>query len=226
MTNQSFLADHFETPRQQFAAGKLGMWIFLLTEILLFGGLFCVYAVYRAHHPEIFTLASRLLDRNLGALNTAVLILSSFTMAWGVRCAQRDRRLGTALCLAATLLCACVFLGVKYVEYKAKWEHGLLWASRFEPVHDNHAADGGHHAAPPQEMSRRVGVFFSIYFMMTGLHGVHVVAGMIAIAWILRRTLRGDFGSSYYGPVDYVGLYWHLVDLIWIYLFPLLYLIH
>ncbi len=104
MTQRSaFLADHFQTPEQQFAAGKLGMWIFLLTEILLFGGLFCAYAVYRANHPEIFVYAHQFLDKNLGAINTAVLILSSLTMAWGVRCAQRDRQRGLVVCLLVTL---------------------------------------------------------------------------------------------------------------------------
>lgn len=227
-----FLAHHFDTQQQQFAAGKLGMWIFLLTEVLLFGGLFCVYAVYRANHPEVFVYAHQFLDKGLGALNTAVLIFSSLTMAWGVRCAQCDQRRGLVLCLAVTLLCACVFLGVKYLEYKAKWEHGLLWARDFKPTAEAladlkaHYPDPGHPPAGLEDAPRNVGVFFSIYFLMTGLHGIHVVAGMTAIAWVLVRALKGHFGSRYFGPVDYVGLYWHLVDMIWIYLFPLLYLIH
>jgi cytochrome c oxidase subunit III len=232
MSDQLFLADHFKTPQQQFAAGKLGMWIFLLTEVLLFGGLLCAYAVYRANHPEIFVYAHQFLDKNLGAINTAVLILSSLTMAWGVRCAQRDRRRGLVVCLLLTLLCACAFLGIKYVEYKAKWEDGLLWASRFKPTEQaavalmRHEPDPGHPAADLANMPRNVGVFFSIYFLLTGLHAVHVLAGMGAITWILARTLRGQFSSRYFAPVDYVGLYWHLVDMIWIFLFPLLYLIH
>jgi len=232
MTDQPFLADHFQTPQQQFAAGKLGMWIFLLTEILLFGGLFCAYAVYRANHPEVFAYTDRFLDKNLGAINTAVLILSSLTMAWGVRCAQRDQRRGLVVCLTLTLLCACTFLGIKYVEYRAKWEDGLLWASRFQPTEQaaevlaRHAPVGDHAAADLKNMPRNVGVFFSIYFLMTGLHAIHVLVGMAAIAWLLARASRGQFGSRYFAPVDYVGLYWHLVDMIWIYLFPLLYLIH
>ncbi len=182
MARQTFLADHFETPEQQYAAGKLGMWIFLLTEILLFGGLFCAYAVYRANHPEIFVYAHQFLDKNLGAINTAVLILSSLTMAWGVRCAQRDQQRGLVLCLVITLICACGFLGIKYVEYKAKWEHGLLWASRYKPAEaaadaqKAHPPDPGHPAADLANEPRNVGVFFSIYFLLTGLHA-HPRAG-------------------------------------------------
>ena len=225
------LADHFHTPEQQFAAGKLGMWVFLLTEILLFGGLFCAYAVYRANHPEIFVYAHQFLDKNLGATNTAVLILSSFTMAWAVRCAQRDRRRGLVVCLLVTLLCAACFLGIKYVEYKAKWEDGLLWARQFKPTAQaaealrRHLPDPARAEAELRNMPRHVGVFFSVYFLMTGLHAIHVLAGMAAIAWVLARALRGQFGSRHYNAVDCVGLYWHLVDVIWIYLFPLLYLI-
>jgi cytochrome c oxidase subunit 3 len=230
-----FLAHHYQSHRQQFEAGKLGMWLFLLTEILLFGGLFCAYAVYRANHPEIFIYAHEFLDKQLGAINTAVLILSSFTMAWGVRCAQLNQRKLLMVMLSLTLLCACGFLGIKYVEYKHKWEDGLLWASKYNPVEHSEPAD--HTIEPPgepeveptlehKEGPRYAGVFFSIYFMMTGLHGLHVLAGMGAITWVLIRAAKGHFNSHYFGPVDYVGLYWHLVDLIWIYLFPLLYLIH
>lgn len=244
-----FLAHHFESMSQQFAAGKLGMWIFLVTEILFFGGLFCAYAVYRANHPEIFVYAHHFLDKNLGALNTAILIFSSFTMAWAVRAAQLDRQYTLRLCLAITLLCAMGFLGVKYVEYRQKWEHGLLWAGMYHPRHDGasgegkgadpgvsaHGAGSGqapggekkeeHASAYPGE-PRLAGVFFSIYFCMTGLHALHVIGGMIVIAWLLVRAFQGVFGPQYFGPVDYVGLYWHLVDMIWIFLFPLLYLIH
>jgi cytochrome c oxidase subunit 3 len=249
-----FLAHHFETPKQQFEAGKLGMWIFLVTEVLLFGGLFCAYAVFRSNHPEIFQYAQQFLDKGLGALNTGVLITSSLTMAWAVRCAQLGRRRALVALLAVTLACGGVFLGVKYVEYRHKWHEGLLWAGWYNP--QGHG-EGEHSTGPSAEgqpeaaaedreetpettstaapeaaagseeiAPRNVGVFFSIYFLMTGLHGLHVVAGMGAIAWILVRSAKGHFGPAYFGPVDYVGLYWHLVDLIWIYLFPLLYLIH
>ncbi|MCL4191131.1 MAG: cytochrome c oxidase subunit 3 family protein [Thermoguttaceae bacterium] len=242
-SHPEYLAHHFDTPRQQFEAGKLGMWIFLVTEILLFAGLFCAYAVFRANHPEIFEYGHRFLNTTWGAINTAVLITSSLTMAWAVRAAQLNQRKTLVTCLSLTLLCACGFLGIKYVEYKEKWEHGLLWASKYHPT--EHAAaeseDAGHAIADPNETEkpdlaqleardheapRKVGVFFSIYFVMTGLHAIHVLGGMGAISWVLVRSVRGAFHSHYFGPVDYVGLYWHLVDLVWIYLFPLLYLIH
>ena len=228
----AFLAHHFESHKQQFAAGKLGMWIFLLTEILLFSGVFCAYAVYRANHPEIFEWAHRFLDKTLGAINTTVLITSSFTMAWAVRAAQKNqKRLCTAL-LAVTLLGGFGFLGIKYVEYKHKIELGLMVGRLFEPTKEameyinKIEADSGHLKSKLEEIPRNARVFFSIYYCMTGLHGLHVIAGMSAIGWVLVRSARGQFSSEYFGPVDYVGLYWHLVDLIWIYLFPLLYLIH
>jgi len=227
-----FLAHHYDTPKQQFDAGKLGMWIFIVTEVLFFGGLFCAYAVYRATHPEIFIYAHQFLDKNLGALNTVVLIASSLSIAWAVRCAQLDHQRGLVACLAITLALAAVFLGVKYVEYKQKWEHGLLWAGRYQAAESAKAAaqapdsPDAHHPADPAAGPRDAGIFFSIYFAMTGLHGIHVVAGMGVIAWVLALAVQGRFSSQYYNPVDYTALYWHLVDMIWIYLFPLLYLIH
>jgi cytochrome c oxidase subunit 3 len=272
-----WLQHHFDTPLQQYDSGKLGMWLFLATEILLFGGLFCAYAVYRGLHPEIFVWAHVFLDTKLGAINTVILLCSSLTMAWAVRAAQLDQRKLLVLLLALTLLGGAGFMGIKYVEYKAKFEHGLLWASRFSPEEHGgghagtpgeHAGSSAEHAAPSEEQEepdeppaksfperstiapagrapgglagpagpesvdqptqaepRNVQVFFSIYFLMTGLHGLHVLAGMGAIAWILFRATRGAFSRQYFTPVDLVGLYWHLVDLIWIFLFPLLYLI-
>ncbi len=261
------LAHHFDTAAQQFESGRLGMWLFLATEILLFGGLFCVYAVYRANHPDIFIYAHKYLDKPLGALNTAILICSSLSMAWAVRCAQLNRQRGLVILLSITLMCACGFLSIKYVEYQHKWKHGLLWGEKFAPTvtppEAGHgegpggAPEGRRHQAPaehqsssqgsdaesPVELASRkagallasatsrkrpsnVHIFFGIYFLMTGLHAIHVIAGMIIISWILVRSLRGDFNSNYFTPVDLAGLYWHLVDLIWIYLFPLLYLIH
>ncbi len=219
------VAHHFATAEQQFDAGKLGIWIFLVTEILFFGGLFCAYAVYRSIHPEIFVYGHQYLDKNLGALNTAVLIFSSLTMAWAVRCAQLGQRRGLVACLAITLVCASVFMGVKYVEYSQKWRHGLLWAGWFKPAE---APEGPAHAPVPAhpQPPRDTGIFFSIYFLMTGLHGLHVLGGMGVIGWLLAGALCGRYGSEYFAPVDFVALYWHLVDMIWIFLFPLLYLIH
>jgi cytochrome c oxidase subunit 3 len=222
------LQHHFETPEQQFDAGKLGIWLFLATEILLFGGLFCAYAIYRANHPEIFLYAHQFLDKVLGGTNTVILLCSSLTMAWAVRASQLGQRKLLITLLSLTLLGGFGFMGIKYVEYKAKWEHGLLPGTHFAP-HEEAANDSppGEGVKPPAHGKRpsNVQIFFGIYFLMTGLHGIHVLAGMGAITWILVRSARGEFGPDYFTPVDFVGLYWHLVDLIWIFLFPLLYLV-
>ncbi len=245
-----YLKHHFDTPEQQFDAGKLGIWIFLATEVLLFGGLFCAYAIYRANHPEIFIYAHQFLDKRLGGTNTVVLLCSSLTMAWGVRAAQLGQRKLLIALLSLTLLGGFGFMSIKYVEYKAKWEHGLLPGTHFAPHEEGHETAAPAKAAPAASATfqpsaagpsgtvrpgavrvahgRRpdnTQIFFGIYFLMTGLHGLHVLVGMGAIAWILVRSIKGEFGPEYFTPVDFVGLYWHLVDLIWIFLFPLLYLI-
>jgi len=332
-----FLHHHFETPLQQFDSDKLGMWLFLMTEILMFGGLFCAYAVYRANHPEIFIFAHQFLDKTLGGINTVVLITSSFTMAWAVRAAQLNQRRLLITLLALTLLGGFGFMGIKAVEYNHKWKHGLLWGARYQSQqdhgepgseHGDHGDEGGATAAdghekegeaatehggsaeaagsvsePDDEAShsegstepqsetaqneavdtlavaetaavadgeepagetglvievsnikpaasgpaglsagalaneghaaeelavepRNVNTFFAIYFAMTGLHALHVLAGMVVIFIMLVMSIKGRFNSQYYTPVDLTGLFWHLVDLIWIFLFPLLYLIH
>lgn len=251
------LAHHFASHAQQLSAGKLGMWLFLVQEVLFFSGLFCAYAIYRSNHPEIFAYADHFLDRKLGAINTAVLIFSSFTMAWAVRAVQlRQKQLATAL-LAITVLCACGFLGVKFVEYHHKFHDGLLWGRHYKPSIEAQeavgehvmvpglatstktmatpaghmeASDHVHPAGPPPAASihapHNVHIFFGIYFAMTGLHAIHILIGIGVIIWMILRVQRGDFDDGYYGPVEYTGLYWHLVDLVWIYFFPLLYLIH
>ena len=389
----SYLAHHFDTPEQQFDSGKLGMWLFLVTEVLFFSGMFCAYAIFRAWRPEVFEGCSQFLNTKLGAINTGVLLFSSLTMAWAVRCAQLEEHKKLASLIATTLCCAMIFLGVKAIEYSHKWEMGLLPAGLFsydpsnphpevetnylfwicspfalatagvfiwlvasflrgakfqfecakplfvvclsffigvglgtflesgEESHsdgdhaahatdESHAvamADGDHgdkaHEHGDEEKSElkakvasipdpgtvaiedsgelavierlasdttntglkdelsarkaqagiasgaitynnsddaaatvgeaeddvlrpsRAGVFFSIYYCMTGIHAIHILAGIGVLVWLLVRALRMDFNRNYFGPVDYVGLYWHLVDLIWIYLFPLMYLI-
>jgi cytochrome c oxidase subunit 3 len=221
------LQHHFETSEQQFDAGKLGIWLFLATEILLFGGLFCAYAIYRANHPEIFMYAHQFLDKILGGTNTVILLCSSLTMAWAVRASQLGQQRLLIVLLSLTLLGGFGFMGIKYVEYKAKWEHGLLPGTHFAP-HGESTGGPGHGPGETPDHGKRpsnVQIFFGIYFLMTGLHGLHVLAGMGAITWILVRSTKGHFGPEYFTPVDFVGLYWHLVDLIWIFLFPLLYLI-
>jgi cytochrome c oxidase subunit 3 len=297
------LAHHFDNLAQQSEAATLGMWVFLVTEVLFFGGLFCAYAIYRSLHPEIFVYAHYYLDTFWGALNTCVLILSSLTAAWAVRNAQLGEQKKLVANIIVTIVLACCFLCVKYIEYSHKFHENVLPGRHFNPTHEawelesykkahgehgtgthqaEHEAEHGEHESGPQPIAagptdttsnpqpavpgaqplpgaqpgtaqpaagapaatgtaapegkkappgalprpRHVSVFFSIYFFMTGLHGIHVIAGIITWLWILRRAMRGEFGPQYFGAVDYAALYWHLVDLIWIYLFPLLYLIH
>jgi cytochrome c oxidase subunit 3 len=358
----SFLAHHFDTPEQQFDSGKLGIWLFLVTEILFFSGMFCAYAMFRMLRPDVFEGCSQFLNTKLGAINTGVLLFSSLTMAWAVRCSQTEDHKGLTVMLSATLSCAMVFLGVKAIEYSHKWAMGLLPAGLFfydpanphppdqpnylvyicapfavaligvviwlvvsivrsnqfqiacaKPLtvvcafffvgvglgailesggseshagdhaavaHDSHTdedhaevvdgeidddavrrrlaseqtnsgiqselatrelqtelagtsivSDEDQITGPISSVEQnvmtpgRAGVFFSIYYCMTGVHAIHILGGIVVLVWLLIRSIRQDFNRHYFGPVDYVGLYWHLVDLIWIYLFPLLYLI-
>jgi cytochrome c oxidase subunit 3 len=204
---------HFTNMEQQFDTSKIGMWLFLATEVLLFGGLFVGFGMMQARFPEEFKEAHEHLQRPLGALNTVVLLFSSWTMVMGVLSARTNQRKKLVIYLIITILCACIFLGVKYFEYSHKYEEGLLPGHYY--THHGDKIQGSHGYA----------TFFSFYFMMTGLHGIHIVVGIALLAWIAVRGNRGEFNSSYYTPVDLVGLYWHLVDLIWIYLFPLYYLI-
>ncbi len=243
------LAHHFHSPEQQYDSARLGMWIFLVTEILFFGGLFCAYAVYRANHPEIFVDGHYFLQKPLGAINTILLLFSSLTMALSVRAAQLGRRPMLVGLLAVTILCGLAFLGIKAIEYKQKWDHQMVpgqariahWFSReaspeprkqFRPDEAyvrEHLAQAGFENLSQAEYLQRVeylGSFMGIYFCLTGLHALHVLIGIGVIAWLLVAASRGHFGPRYFTPVDLVGLYWHLVDMIWIYLFPLLYLIH
>jgi cytochrome c oxidase subunit 3 len=185
------------------------MWTFLVTEILMFGGLFAAYILYKSFHPQLFMQAHHHLDRVMGGTNTVLLLTSSLTMALAVRSSQLGKKSQTTMHLLATLAFAGGFLVIKYFEYSHKIHDGLLPGPYF------HAHD----------LPKDAHVFFSLYFMMTGLHGFHVVLGMALISWITWRNMKGDFHPEFYTPVEIVGLYWHLVDLIWIYLFPLLYLI-
>ncbi|MEM6778274.1 MAG: cytochrome c oxidase subunit 3 [Planctomycetota bacterium] len=391
-----WLAHHFDTPEQQFDSGKLGIWLFLVTEVLFFSGMFCAYAIFRMLRPEVFVGCSEFLNTKLGAINTGVLLFSSLTMAWAVRCSQTEEYKKLVALIATTLSCAMIFLGVKSIEYSHKWDLGLLPPGLFSysadaphhegismyliylclpfalitlgtivwlamskvlgkqfqyecakplsvvclsfflgvglgmilesgetpagghgdahaaaldhhdhdgDAHAHHDADGHKHdgheydsaesvaiaeeesdvpaetvlldedlaaveilaaneintgakdmlaasasqsklasgrvtsdnsqsdmgieaAATDNVMTaRQAGVFFGIYYCMTGIHAIHILAGIGVLVWLLIRAIRQDFNRQYFGPVDYVGLYWHLVDLIWIYLFPLLYLI-
>ena len=325
--DEPWLQHHWNNSGQQFEAGKLGMWLFLATEFLLFAGLFCAYAVYRSNHPELFEYGAKFLDWKLGATNTVVLIASSFTMAWAVTAAQRGQIKLMNILLFITFFGGVGFLGIKYLEYTSKFKDNIYWGTalyeevdgvthdltltedlasgddvmvetRFElPApqpenlsavaeapsgpgglsaaglamldaeqdeslgdhhddhahgdhgdhhddhahgdhgdhHDDHAHGdhGGHHDDHAHHPNPRIDperpanahLYFGIYYTMTGLHGAHVIIGMIVIAWLFLRGVRGDFSAQYFTPVDLGGLYWHVVDLIWIFLFPLLYLV-
>ena len=296
-----YLAHHYDSAEQQSSSNKLGMWVFLATEILMFGGLFVGYSVWRHNDPASFAFGHLLLNTVMGAINTVVLISSSFTMAWAVRAAQLGQQKLLVILLILTLVGAGGFMVIKYFEYTAKFSHGVAPGSFFneekvrheygshtqptagdygnehagaedhpaEPAAEvdaeaaaptvpklhttiagtgiegpGHApmglsphvnaeyeaqrvaeSSGGHHAKPTAEQVIRSRRFFDVYFMMTGLHGIHVLVGMCLITWLIIKAKSGYFGPKRYAAVDNIGLYWHLVDLIWIFLFPLLYLI-
>ena len=207
--NKRLVSHHFASADQEFSSSKVGMWLFLLTEILLFSVLFLTYVIYRTWYPEMFDMAASRLSWQLGAVNTCFLIFSSFTMALSIRFAQQDKPKKTVYFLWATIFFACAFLLVKYVEYSSKFEHGIF--------------PGGLFVFPGEHLSNE-SLYFSIYYLMTGTHVLHVIIGIGLIFWVTIKSSRGDFYHGYYTPLEMVGLYWHLVDLIWIFLFPLLYL--
>ena len=201
----------FDTAEQQKDASTLGMWVFLITEVMFFGGMFLAYIVYRAAYPDIFALASSSLNVYIGAANTAVLLCSSFTMVLGVRAAQLGQKKALAINIVLTMLLGFVFLGVKAFEWREKFiEHHVPGPS----FHFAGAAMQG----PAQ-------LFFSLYFAMPGLHALHMVIGAGIMTWLLINSIRGKYSAEYMTPVDIGGLYWHFVDIIWIFLFPLFYLI-
>ena len=216
----SVLRHHFANPQQQKEASTLGMWVFIAQEIMFFGGLFATYAVYRALYGVAFADAAGHLNWRLGAANTVVLICSSLTMAMAVHVASHGKKQQIVAWLTATILLGSVFLGVKVVEYKEKFEHHLVpgAAFRYEAHHPENLARDANLAEHAQ-------LYFSLYFAMTGLHALHMIIGIPILAWMAWRASRGEFGAHYDSPVEITGLYWHFVDIVWIFLFPLLYLI-
>jgi len=204
------LQHHFDSFEQQREASFLGMWVFLVTEVMFFGGVFTAYVVYRLAHPYAFALGSHELDITLGAINTAVLIGSSLTMAMAVWAAQTGRRKSIVGWILATIVLGMVFLGIKYVEYSAKFEHHLFPGPNFQwPGPD----------APHVEM------FFNLYFALTGLHALHMVIGMGILLVVAILAWKGRFSPQNHNLIEGIGLYWHFVDIVWIFLFPLLYLL-
>lgn len=201
---------HHMDARTAYHAAKFGMWLFLATEILLFGGLFCAFILFRWMYLEEFHHASKHLNVWMGGTNTVVLIISSFFAAKAVDAAQHNDNKKVVRNLLVTIVCACGFLVIKYFEYSAKYHHGLFPTSpEFNSPDFNHAYK----------------CFFALYYCMTGLHALHVLIGMAILGWVISKARKDRFSNRYYTPVEVGALYWHLVDLIWIYLFPLLYLV-
>jgi len=205
-----YVAHQFDDADQQHEASALGMWLFLITEIMFFGGLFTAYVVYRSAFPAAFHAASKELDIGLGAFNTVVLLTSSLTMALSVRAAQIGKRGMLVVCLLLTIALGLTFLGVKAYEYQHKWHEHLVPGPYFL-----------FHGPDPTNAQ----LFFSLYFAMTGLHALHMIIGVGLLGVLTVRGAQGMFSRFYYTPVELSGLYWHFVDLVWIFLFPLLYLL-
>ncbi|MEX2175556.1 MAG: cytochrome c oxidase subunit 3 [Pirellulaceae bacterium] len=206
------LAHHFENLEQQRDAGELGMWLFLTTEIMFFGGLFLAYCVFRAWYPAEFVAGSETMDVTLGTINTAVLLTSSLSMALAVRAAGQSQRRRLVALLVATTLLGVVFLGIKSYEYHHKYEEGLIPFGGFPFAYDT---------------GRRAGLvtFLNLYFLMTGLHAFHMVVGIFMLLALAVLAWRGGLLGERSLPVHNIGLYWHFVDLVWVYLFPFFYLI-
>ncbi len=208
-----FLQHQFEDLGQQHEASTLGMWMFLSTEILFFGGVLCAYWIYRTIYPEAWAIGAAQQKALWGGVNTIVLIVSSLTMALAVRNASLGRKRGIVIMLILTMLFGLTFLAVKGIEYTAHWHEGLFPGTHF--TWNEHP-----------DIRDKVQLFMVFYWGLTGLHALHMVIGVGLLVWILWRAMRGHFGPEYYAPVEVMGLYWHFVDIVWIFLFPFLYLIH
>jgi len=218
---------HFETEEQQREAGSFGMWLFLLTEIMFFGGMFFSYLLYRNWYYDAFVVASNQLSIGWGTANTIFLITSGFCMALGVWAAEVRNRKLLVLFLWLTTFFGVLFLGVKGVEYHEKWEkHHIPGASFNVREFTNPAAFGLKERPLPLDMAQKTQVFFFLYFAMTGMHALHMIIGVGLLFWLIWRAQRGEFSAGYVAPIENFGLYWHFVDIVWLFLFPLLYLIN
>jgi cytochrome c oxidase subunit 3 len=222
---------HFETEQQQREAGTFGMWLFLLTEIMFFGGLFFAYLLYRNWYNDAFVAASNQLSIPLGATNTVFLISSGFFMALGVWAAEVRKKGLLVLFLVLTTVFGLAFLGIKYVEYSEKFEKHHVPGAHFDisefvnPPIDAKTGKATEKPLPP-DMAQKTQVFFSLYFAMTGMHALHMIIGIVLLFWLTWRAYYGEFSSGYVAPIENFGLYWHFVDIVWLFLFPLLYLIN
>jgi len=217
-THVEGLAHHFVSMEQQKEAGMVGMWLFLLTEVMFFGGLFLAYTIYRTIYPEGFLYGSHLLNVPLGGTNTVVLIVSSLTMAMAVYYSQKGEKKKLIGFLTVTLILGLAFLVIKYFEYASKIQDHLFPAVGFYAPETS----GAH--GVPLPLQQEVRVFLWIYFMMTGLHALHMIVGAGILLTLILMARKGKFTKNYNSPVEISGLYWHFVDIVWIFLFPLLYL--
>jgi cytochrome c oxidase subunit 3 len=205
-------AEHYQDSQHQYATGKHGVWLFMVTEMMMFGGLFVAYTVFKNIYPDVFHAGHKFLDWKLGALNTVVLLSSSLTMALSIHYVQKGKPKAALGHLAFTFLCGAAFMVIKYFEYTHKIHLGLTPGKFF------HFAEMG---GEPVNLA----LYFGIYYCMTGLHGIHVLTGMFLIGWSFLKVKRGVFTPTQYTFLEGTGIFWHIVDLIWIYLFPLLYLV-
>ncbi len=205
------LKHHFDDSAQQMESSTLGMWVFLVTEVMFFGGMFGAYTVYRNLYPDAFASTSHFMNVTIGAINTGVLICSSFTMVLAVRAAQLGQKKAIITFLVLTLVLGCVFLTLKGVEYHEKWE-------------EHHIPGPGFQYADAQYF-RQAQILFFLYFAMTGMHAIHMIVGAGLLVSLIAMAARDRFSAAWYTPVEMIGLYWHFVDIVWIFLFPLLYLI-
>jgi cytochrome c oxidase subunit III len=226
------LQHHFENMEQQREAGTLGMWVFLVTEIMFFGGMFLAYMLFRSAYPGAFVAGSNHLDINLGAINTGVLIVSSLTMALAVYSTQVGQRGMAVVFLIVTMVLGVTFLGIKSVEYRDKYRDSLvpgrlIPGRPFHPAVQEHGAPYDPHKLhlPEGESVKHVELFYWIYFALTGVHALHMIVGIGLLSFMLYFSLRGRYSPEYHAPIEISGLYWHFVDIVWIFLFPLLYLL-
>ncbi len=206
------VASHFRDGAHQYAANKEGLWLFMVTEILMFGGLFVGYVIFHSIYPEMFAEGAKYLDWKLGFVNTLVLIFSSFTMALGIYFIQVKQNKKATIALGLTVLCGAIFMAIKYYEYTHKFHLGLYPGRYLNMIEGT-----------PEHAN--LGMYFGFYYCMSGLHGIHVLIGMGLIVWVMIKNMRGEFNERYFTPVEGVGIFWHIIDLIWIFLFPLLYLV-
>ena len=218
---------HFETQEQQREAGTFGMWLFLLTEIMFFGGLFFAYLLYRNWYYEPFVVASNQLSVPLGGTNTAVLITSGFFMALAVWASEMKKKSFLVLTLVLTMLFGGIFIGIKGDEWHEEWVHHHIPGDHFDiSEFVNPHAYGIKEEPISPDAAKKTQIFFSLYFAMTGLHALHMLIGLGILIWLTLRAHRGDFTAGYVAPIENFALYWHFVDIIWLFLFPLLYLIN